>query len=78
MDQVGDKLVERAEELMDFEYHTASACGGPCSEGCVQVALNVPGVVSLRDTKGQTVEYNRDEWNAFLDGAKRGEFDLTA
>ncbi|MFF4726650.1 hypothetical protein ACFY3M_15095 [Streptomyces mirabilis] len=38
-----------------FKFRTAAACGGPCSEGCVEVATNVPGIVALHDTKTEAV-----------------------
>jgi hypothetical protein len=44
---------------------------------CVEVA-SVVGKVALRDSKdptGPMLVYTPDEWSAFLDGAKRGEFD---
>lgn len=44
---------------------------------CVEVA-SVIGKVALRDSKDPTggmLVYTPDEWRAFLDGAKNGEFD---
>ena len=46
--------------------------------GCVEVAYHL-GKVYVRDTKDRAKTphvYTRDEWTAFLSGAKRGEFDL--
>jgi len=44
---------------------------------CVEVAVNVDGVVAVRDSKtGQVQEYSLDEWRIFLAGAKAGEFDV--
>jgi len=60
-----------------FEFKAAASCGGSCSEGCVEVAVNVPGIVGLRDTKtGSIHSYTPDEWNTFVAGIKAGEFDL--
>lgn len=45
---------------------------------CVSVAVKAGGV-GVRDTKDSTkttLVFTRDEWAAFLDGAKNGEFDL--
>jgi hypothetical protein len=46
---------------------------------CVYVARRPDGMIGLRDSKaghdGQPQWYNQDEWDAFLDGAKKGEFD---
>ena len=48
-----------------------------CSAGnCVEVAPAGAGV-AVRDTKSSSglLFYTRDEWRAFIDGAKAGEFD---
>jgi hypothetical protein len=44
---------------------------------CVELAP-VDGMVAIRDSKdpeGPILSYTVAEWHAFLDGAKRGEFD---
>ncbi len=46
---------------------------------CVEVADNVSDVVAVRDSKdssGPVLTFARDEWKAFIDGAREGEFDL--
>jgi Domain of unknown function (DUF397) len=46
---------------------------------CIEVADNLAGVVALRDSKdkaGPVLVLSPDEWRAFIDGAKAGEFDL--
>jgi hypothetical protein len=64
--------------MAQYEFRVAAACGGPCTEGCVEVATNVPGVVAIRDTKTRAVmQFTAREWEDFLTGAKAGEFDLT-
>ena len=47
---------------------------------CVKVAMK-DGVIAVRDSKDTkaektTLEFNKDEWQAFIDGVKNGEFDL--
>lgn len=45
---------------------------------CVEVAHLPGGGVALRDTKDRTKQphvYTSGEWDAFLRGAKNGEFD---
>ncbi|MEW1832420.1 DUF397 domain-containing protein [Streptomyces sp. NPDC088196] len=65
--------------MSKFEFRTAAACGGPCTEGCVEVATNIPGLVAIRDTKTESVmQFTPKEWEDFLAGAKDGEFDLGA
>jgi hypothetical protein len=44
---------------------------------CVEVALNLPGIVAVRDSKnpdGPALIFTPDEWRAFLSGARAGEF----
>ncbi len=52
---------------------------GPYSDNCVEVAFVGDGVV-LRDSKdpaGPVLLFTGAEWDAFVGGAKDGEFDLT-
>jgi len=47
---------------------------------CVELAP-VDGMVAIRDSKdpdGPILRYTAAEWHAFLDGAKKGEFDNLA
>lgn len=47
----------------------------PC---CVSVKITDSNV-QIRDTKDPaktTLTFRRDEWDAFIEGAKKGEFDL--
>jgi hypothetical protein len=46
---------------------------------CVEVAKNLPGVVGVRDSKdrsGPALTFTPEQWAAFVDGVKDGEFDL--
>lgn len=52
---------------------------GPYSDNCVEVAF-VDVAVAVRDSKnpaGPVLLFTRGEWDAFVEGAKDGEFDLT-
>lgn len=46
--------------------------------GCVEVAF-ADGAIGVRDTKskgaGPILEFKEREWRAFVEGARRGEFD---
>jgi hypothetical protein len=45
---------------------------------CVEVAKNLSGVVAVRDSKdpdGPALIFTPAEWDAFIIGAKEGEFD---
>lgn len=58
----------------DVRWRTSTSCG---ADACVEVALTGHGV-AIRDSKdpdGPVLHYDHKEWDAFLDGAKRGEFD---
>jgi len=65
-------------ELNDLHWFKSSASA---SGACVEVAHLPGGGVALRDSKDRTKAphvYSRREWQAFLTGAKNGEFDLPA
>ncbi|GAB3282602.1 DUF397 domain-containing protein [Kineosporia babensis] len=57
----------------DFRKSTFSGGGG-----CVEVSLSDQGGARVRDTKskgqGPVLEFNAEEWSAFLAGARAGEF----
>lgn len=48
---------------------------------CVEVAILDDGVIGVRDSKAQgkgpILTFTPAEWDAFIGGAKDGEFDLT-
>jgi hypothetical protein len=46
---------------------------------CVEVAGNLPGVIAVRDSKDPArpaLVFSPEEWRAFIEGTKAGEFDL--
>ncbi|MBE1588493.1 DUF397 domain-containing protein [Nonomuraea angiospora] len=48
---------------------------------CVEVAMNLPGMIAVRDSKdpaGPKLLFTRDEWKAFIGGVMNGEFDIRA
>jgi Domain of unknown function (DUF397) len=54
-----------------------STRSGPYSDNCVEVAF-VGGAVAVRDSKnrsGSVLLFTPEEWDAFIGGAKNGEFD---
>jgi Domain of unknown function (DUF397) len=62
-------------EWDDAQWFKSSDSG---DHGCVEVAF-CGDEIGVRDTKDRAKTphvYTRDEWTAFLAGAKRGEFDL--
>ena len=66
---------------VEAQWKTATA-SGPYNDACAEVRQAVPGgEIEVRDTKdrdGGTLSFTPAEWAAFLDGVKRGEFDLPA
>jgi hypothetical protein len=55
-----------------------SSRSGPYTDNCVEVAF-VGGAIAVRDSKdpgGGVLVFTPGEWDAFVDGAKAGEFDL--
>jgi len=55
-----------------------STRSGPNCDNCVEVAF-VPDAIAVRDSKnptGPALLFTIDEWDAFVGGAKDGEFDL--
>ena len=55
-------------------WRTATMSGGT---NCVQVKSENGMIIvgSSRLVDGPFLSYTRDEWTAFIDGAKKGEFD---
>lgn len=54
-----------------------SSRSGPWTDNCVEVAF-VDGAIAVRDSKnptGSVLVFTPSEWEAFVDGAKDGEFD---
>jgi len=64
-------------DLSRAEWRT-SARTGSSSDNCVEVAF-VEGAVAVRDSRqpdGPVLVFTPEEWDAFVGGAKDGEFDL--
>lgn len=72
----GDALEPSPNPFADEGFKLSSKTHKCC---CVAVRIGVDGSVDIRDTKnvdGPTITYNRDEWDAFIQGVKLGEFDV--
>jgi hypothetical protein len=62
---------------LDRAHWRKSARSGPYSDNCVEVAF-VDGAIAVRDSKdpsGAVLVFTPGEWDAFVAGAKDGEFD---
>jgi hypothetical protein len=58
-----------------------SSFSGPTGGNCVEVAFLSDGQVSVRNSRhaeGPALVFTRAEWDAFLRGARGGEFDPSA
>jgi len=65
-------------DLTGAVWHKSTRSGGNGGD-CVEVAVNLPGIVAVRDSKdrtGGTLVFTPAQWTAFLDGVRAGEFDL--
>lgn len=64
-------------ENLTRAWRKASRSNG--SGACVEVAVFTDGTIGVRDSKnpdGPRLTFTPAEWEAFLAGAKQGEFDL--
>jgi hypothetical protein len=65
-------------DLTGARWRKASLSGNN-GGNCVEVATSLPGVVAIRDSKdqqGPALIFTSDQWEAFCNGVKRGEFRL--
>ncbi|MEV7090467.1 DUF397 domain-containing protein [Streptomyces sp. NPDC093085] len=63
--------------IPEFEFVSAAACRDKKVGNCPQVALNVPGVVALRDSEhpDTVVTMTPDQWVMLTGAIRAGEFD---
>ncbi|MFB7461730.1 DUF397 domain-containing protein [Streptomyces sp. NPDC056188] len=64
----------------EFAFVRAAACRDKKVGNCPEVALNIPGVVALRDSErpDTIVTMTTDQWTTLAGAIKAGEFDLSA
>jgi hypothetical protein len=63
--------------VKDFDFKVSGWCLPKHKHKCVQVAIKPEGV-ALRDSKDptkSTLFFDHDEWKAFTQGVKAGDFD---
>jgi hypothetical protein len=67
-------------DLSDAIWRKSTRSSGNGGQ-CVEVAMNLPGVVAVRDSKdpnGPKLLFTRPEWQAFVHGLKAGDFNTPA
>ncbi|MFI6074921.1 DUF397 domain-containing protein [Actinoplanes sp. NPDC051343] len=65
-------------DLTGAVWHKSTRSGGNGGD-CVEVAVNLPGIVAVRDSKdraGGTLVFTSTQWTVFLDGVRDGDFDF--
>jgi hypothetical protein len=78
---VSEKKIRQRDGAMSSEWDGAVwfKATGSNDIGCVEIAFH-RGKIGVRDTKdngsGPVLAFTEHEWNCFLAGAKKGEFDL--
>jgi hypothetical protein len=63
-------------DLTNAQWRKSTFSGGN-GGNCVEVARNLPGIVAVRDSKdreGPALVFTPQQWLAFLDGVRTGEF----
>lgn len=74
-DQAGSSRVTRGEQMNAVWVRSSlSFSNGNCVE-VTELPGGSVGVRNSRDPEGPVLAFTRGEWNAFLGGARRGEFD---
>ena len=74
--EVKGGFMKNISKFKSEDFKTSSLCNNCAS--CVEVAYK-GGVIAVRDTKNKEqapLFFDKDEWNAFIGGVKKGEFDL--
>jgi hypothetical protein len=64
--------------LLPDNLHWFKAQASTSGTGCVEVAHLPDGGVAMRHSQkpdAEVIQYSAFEWDCFLDGARRGEFD---
>jgi Domain of unknown function (DUF397) len=63
-------------DLSRAVWHKSTRSNGS-GGACVEVADNLPGIVAVRDSKdreGGALTFSREQWRAFIIGARDGQF----
>ncbi|WP_326641466.1 DUF397 domain-containing protein [Streptosporangium sp. NBC_01755] len=64
-------------DLSNAEWHKSTLSQGD-GNNCVEVALNLPGIVAIRDSKAPnepSLIFTPSAWSAFIDNIQNGQLD---
>lgn len=66
--------------LPEFQFVRTAACRDARVNNCPEVAMNVPGVVALRDSErpDTIVTMTAADWVTLTDAVKAGQYDLSS
>lgn len=65
-------------DLTGADFRKSSLSGADEGE-CIEVAMNLPGLVAVRDSKdpsGPALTFGPGVWSSFVKGIKRGSFEV--
>jgi hypothetical protein len=65
------------ERIEDLRWRKSSYSGN--GGNCVEVGTGLPGKIAVRDSKNPdspVLSFGPEEWDAFVKGVQRGDFDL--
>jgi predicted secreted Zn-dependent protease len=67
-------MLHMPQSLGELSWRVARKCNGG---HCVRVAAHGDDIVigSSKQLDGPVIAYSRDEWTAFLEGVRQGDFD---
>jgi predicted secreted Zn-dependent protease len=67
-------MLQMPQSLEELSWRVARKCNGGA---CVRVAAHGDTIVigSSKHLDGPVIRYSRDEWAAFVDGIRQGDFD---
>jgi hypothetical protein len=74
-------MSEQAKSINDTGVQWRKASGSFSNGNCVEVANLPEGLIGVRDSKdrdGAVLRFTQPEWDAFVAGARDGEFNAVA
>jgi hypothetical protein len=65
-------------QFKNSDFKVSTMCSPDSQTGCVGVAIKgeAVGIKDMKDESLPALNFNAEEWKAFIAGVKRGEFDI--